>query len=39
VTLGDSELEAGTIVVKDMQSGEQQTMPQTDLDQYLLARR
>lgn len=39
VTLGDAELEAGTVVVKDMRSGEQHTIANADLDQYLLAGR
>lgn len=39
VTLGDDELAAGTVVVKNMQTGEQQTVPSVDLDRFILAAR
>ncbi|MBU3742162.1 MAG: histidine--tRNA ligase [Candidatus Kapabacteria bacterium] len=39
VTLGDDELAAGTVVVKNMQTGEQQTIASGELDRFVLAAR
>jgi histidyl-tRNA synthetase len=39
VLIGEDEMQAGTVTLRDMASGEQQTVPRTDVVQLLVARR
>jgi histidyl-tRNA synthetase len=36
ITLGDDEIAAGTVVLKHMATGEQHTIPQSELEQHLM---
>lgn len=38
ITIGDDELAAGTVVLKHMGTGEQATIPQTELEQHLVGK-